>query len=125
VQGFFGDGTGVNPMGRGSAWVVPVDIEETDNAYIVELDLPNVRAEDVNVELNDDELRVFGEYKKRERKGVLRRQTRKIGEFEFVIALPGDINPDDVDADLSDGVLTIKVGKAVNNRPRRIEVRGA
>lgn len=55
MQGFLGDGPTASLMGRGGAWAVPVDIEETDDAYIIELDLPNVRREDVNIELNDNE----------------------------------------------------------------------
>jgi len=103
---------------------VPVDIEETDDAYIVEIDLPNVRPEDVNVELRDAELHISGEYKERERTGVLRRQTRRVGQFEFIVALPGEPDADKVDASLSDGVLTVRVGKAVASQPRRIEVKG-
>jgi HSP20 family protein len=105
-----------------SRWAVPVDIEETDDAYIVEIDLPNVRPEDVNVELRDNELWVSGEYRRRERSGILRRQTRRIGEFEYVVSLPGDVDRERVEARLADGVLTVNVGKAASSRPRRISV---
>jgi HSP20 family protein len=104
---------------------VPVDIEETDDQFIVELDLPNVAPEDVDVELNDNQLRVTGEIKRKERSGILRRQTRRVGEFEYVITLPGEIDPDRVDAALSEGVLSVRVGRANAGRARHIEVKGS
>jgi HSP20 family protein len=104
-------------------WVPVADIEETDDAYVLELDLPGVSKDDVNIELRDNEVRITGEIKQRERTGVLRRQTRRLGQFEFMIALPDDIDPEKVDATLSDGVLTVRLGKAAASQPRRIEVK--
>jgi HSP20 family protein len=103
--------------------MAPADIEETDDAYIVELDLPGVRPEDVNLEIRETELRVSGEIKERERKGIVRRQTRRIGAFEHVIALPGEADPEKVEATLHDGVLTVRVGKSQVRQPRRVEIK--
>ena len=122
VQGFFGEGPLTLGAGLAPAWSVPVDIEETDDAYIVDLDLPNVRKEEVQLELRDHTLRVFGEYQQKERAGVLRRQTRHLGQFEFLVVLPGDVDSDKVEAKLADGVLTVRLGKAAASRPRRIDV---
>src|SRR5258706_15731285 len=58
--------------------MAPVDMEETDDAYIVELELPGVKPGDVNVEVRENELRVSGEVKERERKGIVRRQMRRV-----------------------------------------------
>jgi len=113
VQGFAGD--------RGLP--VLADIEETEDSYIVDLDLPGVQPGDVDIELEGTALLVTGEYKERERAGVLRRRERRVGRFEHVITLPDGIDPDKVVARLADGVLTIKVLKAPTNRPRRIEIK--
>jgi HSP20 family protein len=99
------------------------DIEETDAAYIVEMDLPGVRTEDVSLDLRDNELRISGEIKEKERKGVLRRRSRRVGEFEHVVTLPGEVNPDKVEAKLSDGVLTVRLGKASTSKQRHIEIK--
>ncbi|RZU53484.1 heat shock protein Hsp20 [Krasilnikovia cinnamomea] len=104
-------------------WVPAADLEETDDAYVLELELPGVRKDDVNIEVRDNELRVTGEIKQKERTGILRRQMRRVGQFQYVVALPGDIDPEQVEASLHDGVLTVRLGKAAASQPRQIEVR--
>jgi HSP20 family protein len=115
----FAPGTGGDGL---AAWSPPVDIEETDDAYVVDADLPGVDRDDVNVEIRDNELIVTGEIKEKERKGLLRRQTRRIGRFEYRVILPSDIDRENVDATLHGGVLSIRVPKIANEQPRRIEV---
>ena len=66
---------------------------------------------------------ITGERKEKERVGVLRRRTRSVGRFEYDIQLPGDIDEDGVTASLSDGVLTVRVPKATNDRAHRIAVK--
>jgi HSP20 family protein len=62
------------PDGDRTAPFVPlVDIEETEDAWIVEADLPGVKLEDVNVEVRGSELAISGEIKERRREGILRR----------------------------------------------------
>ena len=70
-------------------WIPDVDIEETDDAWILEAELPGARAEDVHVELDDGELTIRGAIAERERTGILRRRTRRVGEFEYTVSLPG------------------------------------
>jgi HSP20 family protein len=108
--------------GDAAPWVPAVDIEETDNAWIVEAELPGVDKKDVDIEMNDNELVVRGEIKEREREGVLRRRTRRVGEFEFRVTMPSQANADDIDAKLEHGVLRIRVPKAEESQPRRIEI---
>jgi HSP20 family protein len=115
-------GGSVAPMAEGTAWSPLADIEETDDAYLIEVDVPGVRRDDINVELNDREISITGEYKERERTGVMRRGTRRTGRFEYRALLPGDIDTEGVDAALSDGVLTVKVPKAEAAKARRIEI---
>jgi HSP20 family molecular chaperone IbpA len=54
-------------------WSPPVDLEETDEAWVVEAELPGVKKGDVTVELGDNELAIHGEVTERERRGTLRR----------------------------------------------------
>jgi HSP20 family protein len=111
--------------GNGGAWMPVADIEETDDAWVIEAELPGVNRKDVNVEMRDSELIISGEIEETERKGVLRRQTRKTGEFEYRVTLPGDSDAEHIEANLHDGVLTVRVPKTEQGKPRRIEVKAA
>ncbi len=109
--------------GNGGAWMPTTDIEETEDAWIIEAELPGVDKKDLDVELRDTELIISGEIKEKERKGVLRRQTRKAGEFEYRVTLPGTADQEHIEANLHDGVLTVRVPKSETAKPRRIEVK--
>jgi len=111
------------PDGGSVPFIPLVDIEETEDAWIVEAELPGVRPEDVNVELRGSELAISGEIKEREREGILRRRTRKTGEFDYHITLPGDADPDQIQAKLHDGILMVRIAKPEQERPRRIDVK--
>jgi HSP20 family protein len=111
--------------GNGGVWMPITDIEETEDAWVIEAELPGVNREDVNVEMRDSEVIISGEIKEKERKGVLRRQTRKTGEFEYRVTLPGDSDAEHIEANLHDGVLTVRVPKTEQAKPRRIEVKAA
>lgn len=106
----------------GLTWSPPVDLEETDDAWLVEADLPGVKQGDVTVELRDSELAIHGEVKERERVGILRRRTRRTGQFDYRVTLPGDADADNVQANLDDGVLTVRIPKPERAKPRRIEI---
>ncbi|WP_245543016.1 Hsp20/alpha crystallin family protein [Ruania albidiflava] len=113
----FGDaGNGVR------SWVPAVDIEETDEGFVVEAELPGVKREDVTVELRDNELMLHGETKQRERTGILRRQTRRTGQFDYRVMLPGEVDADNVEANLHEGILRVQVRKSQQAQPRRIEI---
>lgn len=113
---------GETPAGAVGAWLPAVDIEETDDAFVVEAELPGVRSDDVTVELHDNQLSIHGELKQRERTGILRRQTRRTGQFDYRVTLPGQVDADKVDAALKDGVLRLKLHKSEQERPRRIAI---
>ena len=106
-----------------AAWSPPVDIEEHDDAYVVEAELPGIDRKDVNIELVGNELTITGEVKQREHKGALRRQTRRTGRFAYRVGLPAQVEADNIEASLSDGVLTVRVPKAERAQRKKIEVK--
>jgi HSP20 family protein len=108
--------------GEGAPWIPAVDIEETDDAWIVEAELPGVDKKDVDIQMNDSELVVRGEIKERERAGILRRRTRRVGEFEFRVTLPGQTDAEQIDAKLDGGVLAISIPKPQETQPRHIDI---
>jgi HSP20 family protein len=104
-------------------WAPPVDIEEQDDAYVIEAEVPGVTKDDVNIEIVSNELMITGEIKERERKGVLRKRTRRIGRFEYRVRLPEQVDSDHVEAKLTDGVLSVRVPKHEQAERRRIQVK--
>jgi HSP20 family protein len=75
------------------------------------------------VEVDEGELTIRGAIVERERKGILRRRTRRVGEFEYTVTLPGlsgDVEPQ---ARLHHGVLEVRVPKPEQSRPRQIQIR--
>ncbi|GAB3004825.1 hypothetical protein GCM10017788_65020 [Amycolatopsis acidiphila] len=105
----------------GAAWMPAADVTENDDEYVIEIELPGVHGDDIAVEANGRELVVSGEIKEKERKGILRRRTRRIGSFEFRTTLPGEIDVEHIDAKLSNGILTVHVPK--NERSKRHKVK--
>jgi HSP20 family protein len=115
-------GFGLQPFWM-DAWTPPVDIEETDSEYVIEAELPGVQDKDVSIEHAGNEISVIGEVKERAHKGVLRRQARRTGRFEYRVRLPEQVDPDKIDAKLEGGVLTVRVPKSQRAQRRRIEVK--
>ncbi|CAN3128619.1 Hsp20/alpha crystallin family protein [Mycobacterium sp. smrl_JER01] len=103
-------------------WSPAADIIETDSAYILEIELPGVRREDVDVSLKGNELVVTGEVKERKREGLFRRRTRRVGEFEFRVTLPGILRTGEIEASLAYGVLKVYVPKAESTTSNKITV---
>lgn len=103
-------------------WVPLADVCETEDSFVVEVELPGVSKDQIDVKLTDRELTISGESKEEEREARLHRRMRRMGRFEYRTLLPGEVNPDQVDAKLRDGVLTVTIPKAQAVKPRQIEV---
>jgi HSP20 family protein len=116
---------GLTPIdGAGEPWIPVADISETDDAYAIEVDVPGVRKDQVDIQLQDRELVITGEIPEPGQKGRRHRRARRTGRFEFRTYLPGDVNADGVNAQLSDGVLTVTIPKAEAAKPHHIEISG-
>ena len=111
------------PSLLGEGFTPLADLEETEEAYVVEVELPGVKGDDIEVEVAGRRLTVSGERKERERVGVLRRQTRTVGRFHYEVVLPGEVDEESIEASLDEGVLTVRVPKAEAERPKRIPVK--
>ena len=109
-------------LGAPGRWLPSADVEETDDAWSVEVELPGVHGDDVDVELDDRVLTVSGQVHEKERAGILRRRTRRVGAFHYAVTLPGDVDADHVDAQLRDGVLTVRVPKSPGTERRHIRI---
>jgi HSP20 family protein len=118
---------GLAPLERdGGPWIPLADVSETDDAYVVEIDAPGVRKDQIDIQLQDRELVITGEIPEPEQEEGRRRhrRSRRTGQFELRTSLPGDVNADGVNAQLSDGVLTVTIPKSEAAKPRHIEIVG-
>ena len=111
-------------LAEAAAWTPLVDIEEEDDAYVLEVEVPGVKSDDVNIELIGNELMISGEIKEKERKGIMRRRTRRVGRFDYRVMLPSQVDASKIDAKLTEGVLTVRVPKMTQGR-KRIEVKAS
>jgi HSP20 family protein len=107
----------------GYIWWPPVDIEETDEAYVFASDLAGVDRNDVMIELMGNELAIGGEVKKEAHSDVVPEQLRRGAPFAYSIALPESVDTDAIDASLENGVLKVTVPKSKPSQPRRIELK--
>jgi HSP20 family protein len=110
-------------------WVPLADLSETEDAYVVKVELPGVSRDQIDVQLQDRELVVSGEIPEQDQDGQnggrrRHRSTRRTGRFEFRASLPGDVNADAVQGELTDGVLTLTIPKSEAAKPRKIEIKG-
>ena len=104
------------------AWSPATDLPETGDAYIVDVNLPGLRREDVTIEIQGEDLVITGEFKDPEHEGTIRRRTRPVGRFDCRTTLPGPFKADKVAAKLSDGVLTVTLPKTEAAKPRQIQI---
>ena len=103
-------------------WAPLADLSETDDAYLVEVELPGVKRDDVTIEWSESHLTIQGEVKEKEREGLLRHRTRRVGRFAYRVTLPRHVDADKIEANLDEGVLTVRVPKSETNKPRRITI---
>ena len=106
------------------AFVPPVDIYEDEHSIQLKLEVPGIEEKDLDVKVENNILTVSGErkFEKEEKEENFRRVERSYGSFSRSFTLPNMVNPEDVSADYSNGVLKIKLGKRAEAKPKQIKV---
>ncbi|MEZ5379175.1 MAG: Hsp20/alpha crystallin family protein [Acidimicrobiales bacterium] len=98
------------------------DIEETDKAWSIDLELPGVDKDDIDVETHGRTVVIRGERKQKEREGVVRQKRRVTGTFRYEVTLPGEIDLTAIEAKLDNGELVVTVPKSEAEKPLKIKV---
>ena len=113
-----------NDEEQSSVWAPRADLSETDDAYVIAVDLPGVNPDDLDITMEDGVLKIAGErsMKEEQEHGQFYRIERAYGRFFRSFRFGQNADPEKVEAHFDDGVLTLRVGKAEETKPRRIEV---
>lgn len=118
------DRTGVAPVSMRGLWIPAVDVYEDENQYVLQVDLPGLSDEDIELHLENRVLTMRGERKML--KGLDLNNFHKIerdyGRFVRSFTLPMSVEQDKIQANLREGVLTLTLPKAESVKPRRIEI---
>ena len=106
-------------------WTPAMDVQETDGEYLIKADLPDVKKDDVHVEIQDGVLTLSGErHQEKEEKGKrFHRVERAYGRFERRMSLPASVDAAHIAAEFKDGVLRVHLPKAPAARPQAVEVK--
>jgi len=110
---------------RGGQGFAPVlDMSETEDAYQVEVAVPGLKPEDLQITLENNMLTIKGEVRQesQDRKRNYHRVERRYGSFQRSIALPSTVKADSIHASLTNGILFLDIPKAEEVKPRRISV---
>ncbi|NJP07962.1 MAG: Hsp20/alpha crystallin family protein [Chloroflexaceae bacterium] len=108
----------------GQDFVPAVDLSETAEAFLVEAALPGMKAEDVQVTVENNVLTISGEVRREESTNErnYHRVERRFGSFQRSMSLPTVVEVDKINASLTDGVLKLTIPKAEAVKPRAIKV---
>ena len=108
-----------------SEWMPLVDIAEDDKEYLIKVELPEVKKEDVKVTVEGGVLTITGErkFEKEEKDKKYHRIERACGSFERTFALPEDAKADAVAAEFKEGVLKVHLPKSEQAKPKPLEVK--
>ncbi len=110
--------------GRAAGWAPPMDVAESDEAFVLRLDVPGLRQDQIDVTLEDNLLVVRGAKPPLEAADntVVHRNECPAGAFYRSFPLPATADPAQVKAQLRDGVLRVQIGKLAEATPRKITV---
>jgi HSP20 family protein len=105
-------------------WAPSVDIRETEDALLVQAELPGIDKKDVKVEVHNGVLTISGErrYEKDVNEHHVHRVERAYGSFSRSFSLPVNIDGDKVEAHMKDGVLEVRLPKHESARPKSVEI---
>jgi HSP20 family protein len=107
--------------GGGPGWIPAVETEESNDGYVIRAELPGMKSDDVNIELSGNELRITGEVGEDSSGKPL---SHRHGKFAYRTTLPADADAAKIDAQLADGILTVRLPKATEAQPRKVEIKG-
>jgi HSP20 family protein len=113
-----------NLWARDGASVLPVDICESQNEFVIKASLPGVHPDNVQISVQGGMLTIRGEIQAEDEKngGTWRIRERRLGLFQRSFTLGTPVDADQAEARYENGILTLKIPKAEDAKPRQIKV---
>jgi HSP20 family protein len=107
-----------------ASFIPPVDIYEDDRQIVLKLEVPGMKQEDLDIQLENNNLTVRGErkFENEEKEENFHRIERRYGSFYRAFTIPNTVNADSVKADYDAGVLRIQLEKRPEAKPKQIKV---
>lgn len=105
-----------------SDWAPRADVVENEAGYEVAMDLPGVKREELDVQVDHETVTIKGERKLAASPEAYHRVERPYGNFSRVFLLPEFVNPAGIEAKLADGVLRLTLPRREETKPKQIQV---
>jgi HSP20 family protein len=121
---FFDTPTAGNGGTYARRWIPAMDLVESEDEYVLTADLPGLAQGDINLEFEDNVLTLSGERKTEhsERKEGYYRLERATGTFSRSLTLPEGVDPEAVTATFDKGVLTVRIPKPEQRKPKKVAI---
>ncbi len=98
-----------------------VNVREEGDAYILSALVPGIQSDELNIQVLDDVVRIEAEYKTNANEGYLVHELPS-GSFTRTLRLPAALDAEHVEADVTNGVLTLRLPKVESARPKQIKI---
>lgn len=120
---FFGNLAGYAQGGMTRGWDAPVAIwDDTEHVYL-EIEVPGLGQDDIEVVMHHGNLRICGERKLPEGERSYWHNERTYGRFERIIALPDIVDAESIEAQMRDGLLSVTLHKKPEAQPKKVTVK--
>ena len=97
-----------------------VNVRDEEDTFVLSALVPGLKADDLNIQVLEDVVRIEGEFQANEEDYLLRELPN--GSFHRALRMPAEIDADKVEAKITDGVLTLRLPKAESARPKKIKI---
>lgn len=121
---FFGDVAGNGNGGMTRGWNAPVAIWDDAQHVYVEVEVPGLCRDDLEVVVHQGSLRIWGERRAAEDNRNYWYNERNFGRFERLITLPDVVDSETIEAEMREGILSVKLMKRPEAQPKKIAIKG-
>jgi HSP20 family protein len=120
-----GDAQGREELEYGT-WLPPVDLREEEQSFVIQMEVPGLSKDEIDIHLENNVLTLRGErkFEQEDQKHNYHRIERYYGKFARSFTLPSLIQPGGIAASLKDGVLEVSIPKSEDSKPKKIAIQG-